>query len=227
MKTKKEKIYLVLILLVAAAAAGVAIFGLRSGEIPAPVQVTPRPTAEVIIREVEKMVEVEKKISPEIVQSGLRDLGFLTTEEYYFTEIVSFSSIRKLFRTDIDLKFTESSYLASYDGTVTAGVDFGKIGVSMDEEARKITVILPAAEIQNVTIDPESFELHSEKQGLGNPISVEDFNTSLVALENNAREKAIARGLLPKAQENARIVIGNFVNSLLAGEGYTVEYAAG
>lgn len=227
MKTKKEKIYLVLILLVIAAATGVAVFGLRSGEISAPVQVTPRPTAEVVIREVEKMVEVEKKISPEIVQDGLRDLGFLTTEEYYFTEIVSFSSIKKLFRTDIDLKFTESSYLASYDGTVTAGIDFSKLRVSMDEEAKKITVLLPAAEIQSVTVDPESFELHSEKQGLGNPVSVEDFNTSLVELENNAREKAIARGLLPKAQENAKLVIGNFVNSLLAGEGYTLEYAAG
>ena len=105
-----------------------------SGKTEALPPVTPRPSAEVVVREkeVEKIVTVEKEITAEIVQDSLRDAGFLVTEEYYFTEVVSYSSIKKLW--NIDLGITESSYLASYDGVVTAGVDLTKAQVEKDEE---------------------------------------------------------------------------------------------
>ena len=222
-KTKKERVYLVLILLLLAGIAGVVLFAVSRGASPKTVPLTPRPTAKVVIKEVEKMVEIEKEITPEIIEDGLRDIGFLVTEEYYFTEVVSFSSIKKLFKTDIDLKFTESSYLASYDGSVTAGIDFDKVSVSRDEGNKILTVSVPKAEIQKVFIDPESFELYSEKIGIGNPISVEDFNMSLVELERSAKDKAIDRGLLQRADEHAEAVIRNFVVSLTGTDGYRLE----
>ena len=192
---------------------------------PAPLSVTPRPSAEVVVREkeVEKLVTVEKEITASILQEGVREVGVLVTDEYYFTEVVSYSSVKKLW--NIELGITESSYLVSYDGVVRAGVDLSAAEVEKDDGRKIITVTLPAAEIRGVDIDPESFRLYSEKTGLGNPLSVEDFNNSLVELEATARDKAIDRGLLARSDENARALIRNLIGALVDLEEYTLEFA--
>ena len=177
------------------------------------------------IVEVEKIIEVEKKISGDIIQDGLRDMGLLGTEEYYFTEVVSYSSVKKLFKT-IKLGITESSYLASYDGVISAGLDFEKISVEKNDEERIITIRLPKSEVKYMQIDPESFVLYSEKEGLGNKISLSDYNDSLIELEKNAEKKAVDRGLLKCADDNAKLVISNFVNSLVDTSDYMVRYIA-
>ena len=177
------------------------------------------------IVEVEKIIEVEKKISGDIIQDGLRDMGFLVTEEYYFTEVVSYSSVKKLFKT-IKLGITESSYLASYDGVISAGLDFEKISVEKNDEERIITIRLPKSEVKYMQIDPESFVLYSEKEGLGNKISLSDYNDSLIELEKNAEKKAVDRGILKRADDNAKLVISNFVNSLVDTSDYMVRYIA-
>ena len=214
-----------IVLILAAIAVLIVVHAVRGGRGSAvPAAVTPRPSAEVIVREkeVEKIVTVEKEISAEILRDGVREVGVLVTDEYYFTEVVSFSSIKKLW--NIELGITESSYLVSYDGVVRAGVDLTGAEVVKDDEQKRITVTLPAAEIQGVDIDPESFQLYSEKAGLGNRLSVEDFNNSLVELETTAREKAIDRGLLERADENARVLIRNLIGALVDLSEYTLEF---
>ena len=54
--------------------------GREGGTVPA---VTPRPSAEVVVREreVEKLVTVEKEITAEILRDGLRDVGLMITDE--------------------------------------------------------------------------------------------------------------------------------------------------
>lgn len=185
---------------------------------------TPRPSAEVVVREreVEKLVTVEKEITAEILNDALREAGKLVTEEYYFTEVVSFSSIKRLW--NIDLGITETSYLASYDGVVTAGVDLTRARVEKSETEKRITVTLPAAEIWGIDIDPESFCLYSEKAGLGNRLSAEDFNSSLIELEQTARDKALARGVLTRAEENARTLVRGCVGSLVDLGEYRLEF---
>ena len=222
MKSKKG-LYIGLLIFLIAAIAVVILLGSKDDTGISVATTTPRPSNAVVIKEVDKMMEIEKVLYSEEMQSGLRDLGVLITEEYYFTDVISFSSIKSLLSTDIQLKFTESSYLATYDGVVTAGIDFTAASVSADENNRKMTIRLPKAQIQQVSIDPDSFVLHSEKVGLGNPLSVEDFNSSLKELEDSARAKAESKGLLDRANENARTVVSNFVSGLVDPEEYTIE----
>ena len=221
---KKTRLYLVLIGLVITLIIGSLIwYGIHSSE-KEPPAVTPRPTPEVIVQqtEVEKLVEVEKEITVDTIRDGLRDIGVLVTQEYYFTDVISFSSVKKLFNGEVG--FTESSYLASYDGVVSAGIDFSRIEVTKDDEQGVVRVTLPAAEVLNVDVDPESFELYSEKTGFANPLPVEDFNNSVVTLENSVREKALAKGLLEKADENARSVVRNFIAGRVDTSRYTVVF---
>lgn len=225
-RSRAEKIYIILISLVIAAMAAVVIVWAVKRDAPAPESPAAaielvQPTPQIIERE--KIVEVEKEITSEIINDGLNEMGFLVTEEYYFTEVVSFTSVKKLFNL-IELGITESAYLASYDGVVTAGINFENITVEKDDEILVVTVHLPEAELLNVDIDPESFILYSEKEGLGNPISVADFNNSLIELENSASEKAKSRGLLERAEENAEKVIRNFISGLVDTSVYTVKF---
>ena len=224
-----RRIYLILIAVVVMITAVLAlVWTLKDNDVksvPEPAITTAPVKKTKKIVEVEKIIEVEKKISGDIIQDGLRDMGFLVTEEYYFTEVVSYSSVKKLFKT-IKLGITESSYLASYDGVISAGLDFEKISVEKNDEERIITIRLPKSEVKYMQIDPESFVLYSEKEGLGNKISLSDYNDSLIELEKNAEKKAVDRGLLKRADDNAKLVISNFVNSLVDTSDYMVRYIA-
>lgn len=236
-----KKIYTVLIIVLAALSAAVLIIGIaRQKSKPAEKEPETTTAAEtkkdVVIKEVEKVVEVEKlvevevekEITSEIIEDGLRDMGFLITQEYFFTDVISFSSSKQLqiFDQRIDLGFTETNYLASYDGYVEAGIDFTAVRVHKNDTLKVITVTLPASEIHSVVIDPNSFTLISERAGIGNPPSVSDFNDSIATLEQNAREKSVERGMLEKADQNARTVISNFIRSIDNSKDYEIVFAA-
>ena len=227
-KTKKEKIYIICIAVAAVAILCVLIIGLgnrRESREPLPLHTSePIPTPRVVTKEVERLVEVEKSITSDIIQDGLNDMGVLLTEEYYFTEVVNFSSVKKFLKTNIELKFTETSFLVSYDGVITAGIDFAGITVQKDEDTRKITVLLPKAEIHNISLDLDSFQVYSEKSGIGNPPTASDFNSSLVELEEDAKEKALDRGLLDRADANARSLILGFVAGLVDLTEYSLVF---
>ena len=225
MKRSGKKFYTVLIVVIAAAILGIVIFWLiRGGSQKVSEQVpVPKPSTDSFVPAAPKLIEIEKEISVDTVEDGLRDMGILITDEYYFTEVVSFSSVKKFFKTDIKLTFTESSYLAGYDGVITAGPDFTATRVEKDEAAKTVTVILPKSQIRNVDIDPDSFKLFSEKQGFTNPLSASDFNSSLIELENTARQKALEKGILQRADENAVAIVTNFIGNLIDMSVYHVK----
>ena len=222
-KTRKSQILIVLIVLAVLAIIALLLWHQGHKADASLPTVTPRPGVESTAREKRPgPIVVEKEVAAETIQEGLNDIGQLITEEYYFTEVVRYSSIKKLF--NIELGITASSFLASYDGVVTAGLDFTGIRIQKDEVDKAILVTLPKAQILSVDIDPDSFELYSEKEGLGNPISMEDYNASLTELENSAREKAVKLGVLDRADENARRVIQNFIAGLVDPSAYSVRF---
>ncbi|MBQ3924140.1 MAG: DUF4230 domain-containing protein [Firmicutes bacterium] len=185
-----------------------------------------QPQVEIQTVEKEKIVEVEKKITSEIIQDGLNNMGFLISQEYYFTEVVEYSSIKTLLK--INIPFTQSGYLISYDGIVEAGIDMTQAKVKKDDDQRTITITLPQPVIKSVSIDFDSFQVYSEKESIFNPITVEDYNNSLKELEATAREKAIERGVLEQAEKNARVVISGFISGLVdLGNDYHLSYTIG
>ena len=230
MRNKKNILSLAtLIVIVVLIVVMVALHAGRSSPTPLPAA-TVRPTAKVIVEEreveklVEKLVEVEvvKKISSAEISSGLNDMGLLITQEYYFTGVTGGSNKVDFLGREWD--FTETGFLASYDGVVTAGVNFTRIRVVKNDTARTILVSVPRAQIIAVDIDPESFQLHYEKNSIFTDLSAEDFNASLVELERLEREKALERGILEKADENAEKLIRGFIDSLVDTGDYTIFF---
>jgi hypothetical protein len=168
----------------------------------------------------DRFVKIKTTITSETLQDGLRDMGVLITQEYYFTQVENYEKTKTIMKF-----FTSSSnFIYSYDGVVTAGVDFNNITVEKDDTDNVIIITVPQSEIQYIDIDYDSFKIYSEKDGLWNPTSIEDYNDSLVDLKKSAKDKAIEKGVLDKADENAKAIIQNFVTGMVDDSDYTIKW---
>ena len=94
----------------------------------------PVPDTATTAASIEKKDKVLITVNVETIQDGLKNMGTLITQEYYFTQVETYTKEKNL------LGFIPSSseIAYSYDGTVTAGVDFEKITVSKDEAKKAI-----------------------------------------------------------------------------------------
>ncbi len=176
----------------------------------------------VTITEMKKKKLTEPKITVEtkVIEDGLSDMGFLVTQEYYFTQVERYTKETKVF----GLVPSESEILYSYDGSVQAGIDFEKIEITKDDDTKKLTVTLPPSEINAVIIDEKSFKAYSEKDYLWNRIQLEDYSRSRVQFENAARKKAIDSGILDRADDQAMKLVMNFIRSIPDAADYTVAF---
>ena len=172
------------------------------------------------VAEKEKKDKVLISTSSETIRDGLANMGVLITQEYYFTQVETYTKEKNIF---LVIPST-SAFTYSYDGAVMAGVDFEKILVETDEDRRTITVTMPSSEIQAVTIDKDTFKIYSEKDSIWNPLKLEDYNISLAEFEDAAKEKALGSGILERSDQQAQKLVSEFIVSLPATNGYTVEF---
>lgn len=184
---------------------------------------------------VEKVIEKEKVISGSTIESGISNIGKLCTAEYHFTHVESFEDTMYLntgsltipgtnisFK-DISIPGTKSYFIYSYDGKVTAGVDFESVEVVKDDESRSIRVILPEVEIISSSVDPESFKLYDEKNSIFNRYGVTEVADSFADMLKAEEDKAKKDGLLIQARDNARLLVENFVRAGYNVGDYSVQ----
>lgn len=172
------------------------------------------------VAEKEKKDKVLISTSSETIRDGLSNMGVLITQEYYFTQVETYTKEKNIFL----IIPSSSGFMYSYDGAVFAGVDFEKIGVQTDEDRKVVTVDLPPSEIQTVSIDRDTFKIYSEKESIWNPLKLEDYNISLAEFEDAAKEKALGSGILERSDQQAQKLVSEFIVSLPATNGYTVEF---
>lgn len=165
------------------------------------------------------VVEEIVTVDTEIIADGLREMGTLITEEYYFTQLEKYKKTEKVW-----IFKSEASTAYSYDGVVTAGIDCNEIGIEKDDEIKTITISIPKASILNVDIDPNSFQMYEEKNGLWSKFNINDYNKSLIEFEEAGKKKALEKGIIEKADESAKKMVESFVNSLIDSDEYTIEY---
>lgn len=140
---------------------------------------------------------------------GLRDIGDLTTQVGYFTNVQVIENNQKLWGKT--LPFTTSKSIFSYDGVVKAGIDFAQIEYSVDERAHVVTVKMPKAKITDVDVDENSLMVYDEKTSIFTPLLLDDYSQARIALEDTIEADAKSNGLLEQASENAKLLIQNFL----------------
>ena len=218
---KSSIVYIVLTVLVICTAVGIAAYSIyiNPGAFVRPNQNLPE---SVLINETPKPFPLafEEIITSETIRDSFQDVERLVTEEYYFTEVMDYSTMKDWW---IIAGLTKSNLLCSYDGTITAGVDLSETEIEIDNEKKNITAILPAAEILSINIDHSSLKVYQEKEGFWNKFTADNYNDALQRLEETIEQKAIDRGILTRAEENASKIMKQFIISVIGTTKYTVE----
>ena len=111
---------------------------------------------------------------------------------------------------------TSAHYLITYSGEVKAGLtDVSQIQVQADEGAHVVTVTVPTVEILSSSIDPASIETYDQSFSIVNQIEVSEVTSFLADREAAAKDEAVAKGLLDKAQNRLKEVVKGQVNAVL------------
>lgn len=153
-------------------------------------------------------------VSAKTLEDGLKDMGILITQDYYFTEVINYEK-----KGDFLWIFeANSSLMMSYEGKIGAGIDFSRIRIAFSEDGDKVTVYIPKPAIQYIEIDQGSLTVYSEKNKLGNKLGLADFNKAQSKLKEAALKKAKERGVLEKAETNAQVIIRNVITGMLGND---------
>lgn len=166
-----------------------------------------------------------KEVNIALINTEIRDIGELATVEYLYTDAGKFESPAELFGKEIPLSFTTKSFIAKWDGIIKAGVEVDKVTAEVKKERKEIVVHIPKAKILSHEIDNESIETLDEKNGLFNPIKVDDVRTFDAITKDAMEERAIENGLLEKAFENAKEIIYKIIYTDVVEElDYTIAF---
>ena len=169
--------------------------------------------------------EASKEVDISLINSKIQDIGELATIEYMYTDAGKFEDPAKLFGKDIPFSFTTKSFIAKWDGTIKAGVKIDQIIVEINDADKEIIVHMPKAQILSHEIDDDSIETLDEKDGLFNPIKIEDVREFDAVSKDAMEQRAIENGILDKAYDNAKGIIEKLINNDVVKElGYTIKF---
>lgn len=167
--------------------------------------------------------EATREIDISIINKEIQDIGELATLEYLYTDSGKFEDAKQLWGKNVP--FTKKSFIVKWDGSIKAGINVKEITVEIDNDSKEVTVHIPKAEILSHELDEESFETLDEKDGLFNPIEIDDTREFDAEGKNAMEIRAIENGILDKAFENAKEIIYRMLSNDVVGEqGYHIVF---
>lgn len=107
-------------------------------------------------------------------------------------------------------------YVVSCKGTITAGIDFSKVEIDVDEKKKIITVTIPEATLE------KSASVGSVKF-LNEGVSADELPNARSLCADTIKSKSESdEKLLPAAKEQARVVLEGFYSQWI--KAYNEEY---
>lgn len=171
-----------------------------------------------------KMKEDQIQHESKVTKFGFEDIGELATQEMIGTVVHTEKTAQSLF--GIEIPFTQSQYIYSYDFDIKAGYDFSyiKYEIKDDEENKEILIYLPEAKILSTEILTDSFEVYYEKESIFKRITLSDNNVALKDMKKLAEDNAVSNGIYEKAKSNAEIILKAFFAQYYDLNVYTITF---
>lgn len=163
-----------------------------------------------------KVVSIDNKTT----KLGFENIGELATQEAYCTEVNVTDESKQLF--GIDIPFTQSKYIYSYDVNVKTGIDFDQIDWSVKDKT--IMVKVPNAKILSCELNKDSFKVYHEQESIFTKITLKDNNEAMSKLKENAKKDAESNGLLENAEKNAKTIIKGFIEKVYDSSEYEIKF---
>jgi hypothetical protein len=154
-------------------------------------------------------VKGETRISNDVVVERIQSVAKLVSSETTVRDVVTYENTR--------FGSTKRS-LVVVTGKVLAGIDLDKgTDVSIDQDARRISVTLPPAEILGAEI--LNLRTYDERAGLLNPFRPTDRDMILQQVRGQLLRAGRETGIIEHANRSAKAML----ETLLATDGYTVD----
>ena len=143
------------------------------------------------------------------IKMDFENIGELATQSAYCRQINVTSDVRTLF--GMDIPFTQSKYVYSYDVIIKAGFNFAEIEPVIDEDNETITIKMPPAKVLSNEIRDDSLEIYLEKESIFTPITLTENNEARIELKNKAVKDAVSNHLFDDARKNAEVLLKEFI----------------
>lgn len=160
--------------------------------------------------------EMEPEITSTLIFNKLINVRELTTLKYYYTNMGQFENQNTFYGYKVP--FTSKKFIVSYDGVIHAGVDLEKMEVKLKDKS--IEIKIPPAKILSHEIYEDSLKVFDERESIFNRIDIEDYNNFSKDQKKEVEAKAIKRGLLKEADQEAK----NAIEETLLGDTILSDY---
>ena len=117
----------------------------------------------------------------------------------------------------------QKKFTMFYSYEIRAGVDLSKAKIAVDNDNHVISITLPKADLQSVSVDPDSLRFFDEQTSLFNDAEVSDTAAALQDAKKTAANKATKSDLLKEADKQAKKVVQNAYAQIAKTDGYKVE----
>lgn len=161
--------------------------------------------------------EGNTRLDAVVLETRLSQISELATVSYHYTNMAQFENSNDFY--GVTIPFTTKKFILTYDGEIKAGVDLSQARVELSGET--VTVTLPAARILSHEIFEDTVEVFDEKTSIFNPFTVEDFSSFQADQKKAVEEKALNKGLLDEAAQQARSSIQALLTPALP-DGYQI-----
>jgi hypothetical protein len=142
------------------------------------------------------------------VLTEIKQISQLDTVEMYFNEILDYREAIKI--NNIEIPFTAKSFIFVVKAKVQSGIDLASL--SKEDiliSGKKIVLTLDKAKITSKEI--LEYSAYDEKDGLFNRVNNEDTLKTLNEFRVRLEKQAIDSGILTKAEDNAKLILENFL----------------
>lgn len=193
MKKMQIKIALYAVVVIAIMLSGVAVYRAVEGFL--------NPKAELTTAAVSRQLE------------AMQDLTTARENDYGFEEF-----------SEGDIAFVnQKKFTMFYNYEIRAGVNLAKAKIVVDDSNHVISIALPKAEMQSVSVDPDSLRFFDEKTSLFNDAEITDTAEALKHAKKAAADKATKSELLQEANKQAERVVKKAYAPIAKTDGYKVK----
>ena len=163
------------------------------------------------------------EISRETLEAQINSLSELVTKKYMYRNATK-QEEGKDWLFGATMPFSDTKFVAMYDGVVTAGIDLSEVSISVNQSKKQITVTLPPSKIFDHNIPQETINVLEVKNNLFNSVSFNDYNRFISAEKDVMEETAIGQGILNEANQEAKEIIKAFLEKVPGMDTYTLKF---
>lgn len=147
----------------------------------------------------------------------------LITTKYTYKDADVYEDYKEFFH--VRMPITTNKVVFTYSGTVGIGIDLSKLDLCVDNEGKRIAIILPELEVKYNEIDADSFEYYNVSISIFNQLKLEDCTDLIATLLAAKKEQVLNdKSVMDGARKNTELVLRSLLSTSELTRDYKVAF---